>query len=202
MTEDPMQLFYRALNSTAPIFEPSRTPDVFRNHLLLQFFGDDDLIMNDAALTVYHERCGDTAYSLGFAAKWAGETLRWAIVHGLVERAVVNRSAAWRLLDRQMRWTKIGPEKARRQICIAGPSADPAAAKLVERERKRVARARAKDVALRRYCAEAALFQIGASHPEKLVTEKLAHLAVPGVTMILEMRNVLIDACGEDELML
>ncbi|MEO9228147.1 MAG: hypothetical protein ABI216_04205 [Devosia sp.] len=140
-----------------------------------------------------HARCGRSPWTLEFEAIRAGELLRWACTAGLVKRCVVQGEKSWRLLDRRMHFMCIGAAAHPRAICILGPNRDPDADRLIKRELRRRERARAKLIADNRISIERMLNGIGRDDPSMEVPDELAHLAVPGIARILELRQVLLD---------
>lgn len=170
--------------------------DAIRNREILAGF--DGRTEVTSSLLIAHESNLHEGWSEQFCALRVGETLGWAVEHGVVER--VPGSHRWLLKEPERQFEIIGGHRKERSLRVRGHTDDGeaiTAAKLWKRELARRERARIKDIEKHKPSIVRLLDRIATHAPDTKLPSHLARFAVGGFDDIGTCRQYVIDSLGE-----
>lgn len=170
--------------------------DAIRNREVLHGFGGK--LERTSSELIADEAERHPEWSEQFCALRVGESLGWAVEHGVVER--VPGSHTWRLLESERLFGIVGGYRKERSLRARGHTDDAeaiVAAKLWAREQKRRDRARLKDIEKHRPMIVRLLDRIAAHAPQTKLPSHLARFAVGGFDDIGTCRQFIVDSLGD-----
>lgn len=171
--------------------------DYWRNRDLLQAFGDETVRTSEYLAAEFHKARGD--WSSHFNAQRCGETLQWAIDHGIVERIGARPTPRWRLLRGKPQFELVGAEKKQRAIRVRGltGAAATAAATLWDREQKRRERARLRRLAQHKSNIAEWLRVIVRHAPETPLDGPLARFAIADHQTLIAVEDLILGSVDD-----
>ncbi|GAB5430161.1 MAG: hypothetical protein Devi2KO_36200 [Devosia indica] len=170
--------------------------DAIRNREILHGFGGK--LERTSSELIAHESGHHEEWSEQFCALRVGETLGWAVEHGIAERA--PGSHRWLLKEPERQFEIIGGARKERSLRVRGNVDDGealVAAKLWNRELKRRDRARLKDIEKHKPAIIRLLDRIATHAPDTKLPSHLARFAVGGFDDIGTCRQFVIDSLDD-----
>lgn len=177
-------------------YEVGTTFDADRNRNIIAAFAGKLERTSSEIIAAFSTHNSD--WSEQFHALRAGESLGWAVEHGIVER--IGFSHQWRLLESERQFEIIGGHGKERSLRVRGHT-DGAEAivaqKLWAREQKRRERSRLRDIEKHRPHIVRQLDRITRDAPETKLPKSLQRFAVAGFDDVGSCRQYIIDSLGD-----